>query len=84
MYLCKLIYNYLRFMGNNRFNLLYALTQELEDMMFEYKAVKKENERLKNEVQNYKDFVDKMNEYSGKLSADLVKSIIDGQIKLNN
>ena len=71
-------------MGNNRFNLLYALTQELEDMMFEYKAVKKENERLKNEVQNYKDFVDKMNEYSGKLSADLVKSIIDGQIKLNN
>lgn len=71
-------------MGNNRFNLLYALTQELEDMMFEYKAVKEENERLKKEVQNYKDFVDKMNEYSGKLSADLVKSIIDGQFKLNN
>lgn len=72
------------FMVNNRFNLLYALTQELEDMMFEYKAVKEENERLKKEVQNYKDFVDKMNEYSGKLSADLVKSIIDGQFKLNN
>lgn len=71
-------------MENNRFNLLYALTQELEDMMFEYKAVKEENERLKKEVQNYKDFVDKMNEYSGKLSADLVKSIIDGQFKLNN
>lgn len=71
-------------MGNNRFNLLYALTQELEDMMFEYKVAKEENERLKKEVQNYKDFVDKMNEYSGKLSADLVKSIIDGQIKLKN